>query len=50
MSYLTDPDFDKKMSNLVDFLTEEQAKLSQILNEINEEPDEFDPQSIFGDE
>jgi hypothetical protein len=47
MSYLTDPDFDKKMKDLHDFLKDCLDGLHD--DEIFEDPDEFSPEAIFGD-
>jgi len=47
MSYLTDPDFDKKMNGLTDFLKEQQEKLLAL---IDEGPEDNSIEAVFGNE
>jgi hypothetical protein len=44
MSYLTDPDFDKKMTELFKCLTEQQQKLEAL---VDEGPEEHRPEMYF---
>jgi hypothetical protein len=44
MTYLTDPDFDKKMTELTEFMSDQQKKLLDLYDD---GPDEFSPEAIF---